>query len=497
MLVDAPFRPQDALRPRRTAAAPVVPGAVTRDDAQEDARHRAARTIERLTLIIFWLLILEGSLRKWVAPHYSHLLFFVRDPFVLLLYWQALRSGAFKGAGPWFVIGLAFAAIAPLLALAQVVTIGDFRIATVIAYGWRQYFLYLPLPFALASVASEEFLWRFARHAILATALTAPLMFVQFHSPAGAVINRGTAEDEALQFKSFDLYDGRIRPSGFFTSNVGVVNLVPSTLALVFAAWLTPADRRRIRMRTLVLAAAATASCLALSGARGAFASVALVVLASFLVGTVVAQPSIRARALLVPTALFALGAVLYPVLFPEAFSTMAQRVAAAGPIGPGGAGQGMLGRVIAGATDFIPLMERAPLIGYGLGLGGNGRTFLGQESGQLMQDVYAESDWSRHMVDLGPIVGLLFILYRIGLTASLFRRCLLASARFADPFPLMIFGYVGIGVFYGQLTGHGTVGGFTWLYLGLALASCRIARERDSGETVATAAPSRGLLAS
>jgi hypothetical protein len=45
------------------------------------------------------------------------------------------------------------------------------------------------------------------------------------------------------------------------------------------------------------------------------------------------------------------------------------------------------------------------------------------------------------------------------------------------SPLPLALFGYVGILLLNGQITGHGTVGGFAWLFLGLCMASCRIAK--------------------
>ena len=37
--------------------------------------------------------------------------------------------------------------------------------------------------------------------------------------------------------------------------------------------------------------------------------------------------------------------------------------------------------------------MEHTPLVGYGLGLGGNGRTFLGSVGEELLKDAYAELD--------------------------------------------------------------------------------------------------------
>jgi hypothetical protein len=466
MLVDAPLKiGGDA------TAGPAVEA--------EEARPAAHRAVENLVLVLFWLLLLEGSLRKWVLPEFARYLFFIRDPFVLLLYWYALRGGLFRQAGVWLPIGLIFAAIAPVLAFAQLTSFEDPRFFTLVVYGWRQYFLYLPLPFAIAAALDENSLWRFARHAFVAAILTAPLVFAQYHSPGGAVINRGIAEDESLQFKSFDLLGDKIRPSGSFTTTVGIGHLVPSTLALLLAAWLTPKSRRRIGTLMLLVTAGAVATCLALSGSRGAFGAVALVVLAAFGLVAVAPDAGVRGRALAIPAVLLVGGAVLYPIVFPDAFGVMLERTVAAQSTDSSAAPLGIVGRALYETVDFVRLMADAPLAGYGLGLGGNGRSFLGPGSDDFLASVYAESDWSRHIVDLGPVVGLLFVLYRIGLTFDLFRRAVRATRQSSNPFPLMLFGYLGLGIFYGQLTGHGTAGGFLWLYLGIGLASCRIAMER------------------
>ena len=37
--------------------------------------------------------------------------------------------------------------------------------------------------------------------------------------------------------------------------------------------------------------------------------------------------------------------------------------------------------------------MGHTPLVGYGLGLGGNGRTFLGSVGEELLKNAYAELD--------------------------------------------------------------------------------------------------------
>jgi hypothetical protein len=457
----------ETVRLRTVAAVPRVQAAV-----QASA---ATRQIEVLVIGIFWLLFLEGALRKWVAPEYSRLLFFVRDPLVLLLYWKAWRMGAFRNPSPFLTAGLGFAVLALLLAFAQSVTFGDTRIFAVVVYGWRQYFLYLPLPFAMAATLNQASVYRFVRHAFAAIVIMAPLVFIQFSSPPSAVINRGIADEEALQFQSFSFTGGGVRPSGPFTSTVGVAHMIPSVFALLLAMWMTAPQLRKMKMPVLVVAGAALATCLAMSGSRAAFVHLGIVVLFSLLLGLVSRDATVRSRALLLPILFVGLGIILFPIVFPEAIAAMLNRVAEAHASEATVTSLGIFGRALYETVDFTHYMRDTPLLGYGLGLGGNGRTYLGAAEAVALVP-YAESDWSRHIVDLGPIVGLLFIVYRLVFTASVFAQAVRATRLSSNPFPMLLFGYLGIGFFYGQITGHGTVGGFMWLYLGLCLASCRAA---------------------
>ena len=439
----------------------------------------ANRKIENLVLVIFWLLLLEGALRKWVAPEYSRVLFFIRDPFVLLLYWKAWRMGAFRSSEPFLNIGLLFAGVALLVSFVQSVTFGDTRILAVVVYGWRQYFLYLPLPFVMAATLNMDSLQRFARHTFIAAILMAPLIFLQFHSPPSAVVNRGISDDESLQFQSFAFTGGGVRPSGPFTSTVGVVHLIPSTLALLLAVWLTPKRQRKFSTVMLLLTAAGTATCLAMSGSRAAFIHVGIVVSSGVVLGLVTRDSSVRSRALVIPLVLLGAGAALYPIIFPDALAAMLGRVTEAYASESQASSLGVFGRALGETLNFVGFLGDTPILGSGFGMGGNGRTYLGALDPVLAARVYAESDWSRHIVDFGPLFGILFIVYRIAFTFSVGLQALRATRLSASPFPLLLFGYMGIGFFYGQLTGHGTVGGFLWLYLGLCMAATRAATAR------------------
>src|SRR5262249_21894725 len=64
------------------------------------ADERATASLRSLIWLYFWLLLLEGALRKWTLPSLSAPLLIIRDPIVLLIYAKALRCGRFPVAGP-------------------------------------------------------------------------------------------------------------------------------------------------------------------------------------------------------------------------------------------------------------------------------------------------------------------------------------------------------------------------------------------------------------
>src|SRR5438552_18804285 len=53
------------------------------------------QNIRRLIYLHLFLLIIEGALRKWIVPQFSHPLLLVRDPVVLLIYLLPWRAHIF------------------------------------------------------------------------------------------------------------------------------------------------------------------------------------------------------------------------------------------------------------------------------------------------------------------------------------------------------------------------------------------------------------------
>src|ERR1051325_7691372 len=64
----------------------------------EQARVR----VRQLIWLFFWLLLLEGALRKWVGPRWSDPPLVGRDPVVLLIYFFAIRGRILPRDG-WIV----------------------------------------------------------------------------------------------------------------------------------------------------------------------------------------------------------------------------------------------------------------------------------------------------------------------------------------------------------------------------------------------------------
>ena len=446
------------------------------------AQERGRRRIVALATAFYLLLIFEGALRKWVLPAHGELLFFIRDPCALAIYALAMRHSLLPVRHPLLVAGMAFAALGALMILVQAVgiaaTIPDWPILA--AYGWRNYFLYIPLPFILAETLRRADVERLIKITLVLTVPVAILVFLQFRAPPYAPINVGFASNVAEQFRGLTVDAEHTRPMGFFTSDVGQKEFTVSSLAMVLSLWILPAARRYVRTWLLLVATCAVLTCLAVGESRGAVVHGGIIVLAALVSALVIRQGRVAARAILLPGALAALAIVLYPSVFPGGYSAFVDRWDRAAAAESAVTSFGIIGRALYGFVDFSNLMGTTPAAGYGLGLAGNASLTLGVVIPGFHG--WAETDWARHIVDLGPIVGVAFILYRIVLVAWLGRVCLAGARASADPLPILWFAFVGVELLYGQLTGHGTVNGYGWLFTGLCLAAAR-AHEKSQAQ--------------
>jgi hypothetical protein len=445
--------------------------------AQTDdpARERARRRIVWLVFGFYLLLIFEGALRKWVLTSFGQALFFVRDPLVLAIYVLALRHRFWPRHNPVLAAGLALSAMGFLLIALQAIGVASSipQWPILAAYGWRNYFLYIPLPFVLGEALRPLDLQRLVKLTFLLAFPIAFLVLLQFRSPLEAPINVGFGASAQQQYRGLAVDMDHTRPMGTFTSDVGEKEFVASSTAMLLALWIAPVTRRFLKSWQVLPVTCAVLTCLAVSGSRGAMVHCSLILLTAIASTALMGRSGATTRAILLPTIIALAAVVLYPIVFPDGYTTFMNRWNAAQAVEVQHFHGGLLGRALTSFYDFIGLMGDAPLPGYGLGLAGNASLTLGVTIPGF--NGWAESDWARHIVDLGPLFGLLFIAYRIVLVGWLGIRCLVGARAGGDPLPLLLFGYVSVELLYGELTGHGSVNGYGWLFAGLALAAANV----------------------
>ena len=476
--------------PRPYAAAPA--SAVARAPAAAPAQERARRHLVRLVFAVYLLAIFEGALRKYAFPQFGQFIFFVRDPFVAWAYLLATRWRLWPRRDAMFRLSCGLAVGGVLLLILQYAfgPPSDLRLLLG-AYGWRAYFFYIPLAFLVGAQFRRDDLLRLARLTLVLALPIAVLVAAQFFSSPSAAVNVGTSDDQALQFRDLTVDVSHIRAAGTFSSNVGQQQFVTTAFALLLALLMIPAAQRRFGAVPMLAATGAILTCVALGGSRGTTLQCVMILLFSLPIALLGRGTALRTRALLLPAAL-AVGAVLlYPVIFPEGFAVFVQRWQTAAVDERGFQG-GVFGRALFGFVDFLRLVDAVPALGYGLGFGGNASNVLQATIDGVQPGLLAETDYARQMVDLGPACGLIYIAFRVALVLALLRRVLRATARSADPLPMMLFAYAGYVTLLSQITGNGSINVYGWLFTGLCLAACRVA---GAPATVAAARPARPAL--
>lgn len=455
----------------RAVPAPHTP-LVRASSTGEIARKRFVRTV----LVIYLLVIFEGALRKYVAPQFGQFIFFIRDPFLLYAYLLAARFDLWPRDSAIFKLSV-FMCVFGVALFAMQVVFGGYSDTRVLlgAYGWRSYFLYAPLAFLVGEQFRAADLMRFAKLTLVLAVPIALLVSLQFFSPMDAPINVGIAEEKELQFKGMGLDAKHIRTTGPFTSTAGLQQFVVTACGFALALLLLPASRRKFGLPPLLGAIAAILTCVAFSGSRGTMLQCVMAGLFALVIGFVGRGAALKARALALPSALGALAVVLYPIVFPVGFAAFMNRWNNAAAAEAGFEG-GVLGRALFGFVDFFRLVDVVPALGYGLGYGSNASIQMRATIDGVMPGQLAETDFARHMVDLGPLLGILYIVFRFGLVLWLLRLVMTATRRVSDPLPMMLFAYAGYTVLVGQISGHGSINVYGWLFFGLCIAACRAA---------------------
>lgn len=383
----------------------------------ESAETQQLVTLRRMIWIYFWLLILEGALRKWLVPSLSAPLLVVRDPVVLMIYFQAVRCKRFPVSGAmlaYFVLLICFI----LLALVQII-MGVGGGPLVALYGLRTNFLHLPLIFILPQVFSFEDVIKLGKWVLLLSIPMAMLMVLQYKSPPNSWINAATKADAGqLTFTG-----GRIRPPGTFSFITGAAHFYVLVSAFVFYGL---GERVKVYPRWLIYGALLSLAVVQpVSGSRTLVLGCGLVFASAIAFG--ILNPGRASKIVVAAVLLVAVVACLSMTSFfreaVEAFMTRWDEANSSS----GGVEQGLIGRFFSWFTEPFRMLSDAGMIGKGVGMGTNAASAL--LTGMLVF-LLAESEWSRVVLEAGPLLGFSYLFYRAWLAGSIGLRAFRAGTR-------------------------------------------------------------------
>jgi len=388
--------------------------ALSFDSHSDSVEQQQVTALRRMIWIYFALLIAEGALRKWIAPSLSAPLLVVRDPLVLLIYAQAARCRRFPLHGPMVAYFLLLSSFIVLAVFQIVAGVGGGPL--VAAYGLRTNFLQLPLIFVIAQVFSYADVIKLGKWVLIISIPMAALMIWQFLSPPDSWINGATTAD-AQQISSAL---GKIRPAGTFSFATGAAHFF--VLATAFLIYGLAQPRSGYSHWLLGAALLSVVVVQPVSGSRLLVLGCLVVVVAAIAFAGLSQGRATRVLAVIMLIGV-ALASLSLTSFFREAVTVFMTRWDAA----DGAANVSLSGRILGGFLDSFALISQAGMFGKGIGMGTNAGSALMTGTAQFL---LAEGEWSRVIMEAGPLLGFSFLAYRAWLAGYVAVRAVVAGRQ-------------------------------------------------------------------
>jgi len=410
----------------------------------------------KLLWAYFFLLLFEGALRKWFMAGLSTPLLVIRDPFLLGILVLAYNGNFFpnnKFVRRLYGLGLAFSFASFFGAYFNVFTI---------LYGLRTNCLHFMLIFVIPKLFNHRDVILVGKWFFVCAIPISVVVANQFVAAPEDTINTVAGGKGAQMMSS----GGKVRASGTFSFVSGIMYYYAFIAAYVIHGFL---HRKTFHILLIISATICCMLVMVTAASRSVVGAVAQVMACLGFLALYRPQLYSRMFSLLavVSILLFFLAKM---ELFQEGMDILSLRFDEASGMGTGA---GPIQEYFIRNYEIIkaPFTAsfQAPLLGYGLGAGtnaGGGLAGLGRLG-------MGESEWQRNIYESGPIIGNLFIFWRIGLFIAILKVALKSLETAGNPLPILLFGAAGPLVLMGQI-GQPTTLGFTAFGAGLCLAASR-----------------------
>ncbi|WP_197455804.1 hypothetical protein [Stieleria neptunia] len=292
------------------------------------------------------------------------------------------------------------------LGFVTAITIGH-QSAFVAAFGTRILVLHVPMAFVIGRNLSRVEVLRIGRVIVCLAIPMAALMAMQFFSPQSAWVNRGVGGD--MGGAGFSGAMGFMRPPGTFSFTNGLTLFFSVAGVWIAYFWLSPGKCNRV---TLLLATGGMILAIPLSISRSLLFHA--MVTGAFAILVIMRKPMYLKRVLGAALAVaVALAAISWTTAFQTGLTVFTARFENAAR-SEGGLEGTLVDRFLGGLAGAVFGAADLPLFGQGIGLGTNvGAKYTTGEKRFLI----AEGEWAREVGELGPILGLPLILFRVLMT--------------------------------------------------------------------------------
>ncbi len=416
----------------------------------------ANRLLKQGIWAYFFLLIFEGALRKWVLPGLATPLLIIRDPLALWLVIMVWKRGLLPSN--WYLSGMVLIGISGIFT-ACLLGHGNMLVAL---YGARIMLIHFPLIFVIGSIFCWEDVVKMGKATLWISVPMLVLIALQFYSPQSAWVNRGVGGD--LDGAGFGGALGYFRPPGTFSFTNGTSLFFGFVSCFVFYFWMNP---KVINRTLLICATVAVLAAIPLSISRSLFFQFGVSLI--FTTIAIFRNPKYLGRLVLAGIGgLLVLIVLSQTSFFQTATEAFTARFETANE--QEGGLEGVLGdRYLGGMIGALMESSEQPFFGFGLGMGTNvGSMLLAGDRGFLI----AEEEWARMIGELGPLMGLAAVFFRLSLCVKI-TLAAFKKLELGDLLPWMLLSFGLLVVPQGQWA-QPTSLGFSTLIAGLMIASLR-----------------------
>jgi hypothetical protein len=414
--------------------------------------------LKKLFWLYFVLLIFEGALRKWVVPQLSAPLLIVRDPIGIMIIWEAYRTR--KWPSRWSAVISLMTLLLVGLFTVQMIAGGNPLIAGL--YGLRSYLLPLPVMFIMAENLDGEDLHKLGACTLWLLLPMTLLVLAQYLAPSGSFLNKGAYEGGGqLAFTG-----SHVRPSGTFSFSIGLVDFDALAAAIIFYAMFREGFVKRwlLWASTFALILSAPAA-----GARSLLVQLGAVVGCVAVAAVMGVSQFGKLLRVIVTVVIVAFLASQLPV-FSDAMRSMTKRFSDANQAEAGGSAEGaFIYRTFDPAVNaFEQAASSNNWIGIGMGRGAAAIEML--MHGEKF--TAGEYEFSRELVEMGPLVGTAFFLFKVFLAIAVFGGAM-ARARDQKPQALLLLPLT-ITLLFFAVPEQPTIQGFMVISVAFCIAAAR-----------------------